>query len=134
MGLTSAAIAVTFKVLAKVLEADKQAAVHTSQRRHGGASHDYVPQSRVLKAARRRGRWRLWDSARRYDKGSRTDVVAARLSPSQRQYADECIVSLAKARCGKRLACRPPWVSESPWKSSPARAASRKLLRSKALE
>ena len=123
-----------FRRLAQALKVDKLGVVHAYQLRHGGASHDWMTSSRDLTAIMRRGRWRSWDSVRRYEKGSRTNEVVSRLSAVQKQFADECIEHLPKVLCGKRLACLPPWLSASPWKSSVAAPASQKRSRSKAFE
>ena len=39
--------------------------------RHGGASHDHAVRARHILAIQRRGRWRSFDSVRRYEKHGR---------------------------------------------------------------
>ena len=106
--------------------------VHLYQLRHGGASHDYASGLRSLEDVRRRGRWRSWDSVRRYEKGSRIGQVLLKLPEAIRGHALCCERSLGAIVRNRPCGPVPDHRCGSSSRYSRAPAASAKRSRGRA--
>ena len=80
--------------------------VHLYRVRHSGASHDFVTKSRTLEEVRRRGRWRSFQSLRRYEKGARCSELMERLSEEAHAHAVRCSREIYGVVAGRRF----PWA------------------------
>ncbi|CAE8603762.1 unnamed protein product [Polarella glacialis] len=75
---------------------------HPYRLRHGGASTDYAAGDRPLVDIQRRGRWRSYNSVRRYEKGGRLTQQLQQLPARVRAHAVSCAEAIAVIMCGQR--------------------------------
>jgi hypothetical protein len=77
--ISAADVSKEFKRAVAALGLGRIGAIHLYQLRRARPSHDSAAPCRALEEMRRRGRWRTWSSARRYEKGSRLTQALHRL-------------------------------------------------------
>lgn len=92
--------------------------VHMHRLRHSGASHDYARRIRSIEDIRRRGRWKAFNSVRRYEKGARVQQLLASLPSAVHAHAVACEESLGDLLAARCLPLSPPWLPASSWSSS----------------
>ena len=76
--------------------------------RHSGASHDYVHQARSIEDIRRRGRWRCFQSVRRYEKGGRLGQILLQQPQWVQDHAERCAGCASDVIVGQRCALAVP--------------------------